>query len=195
MLPGQNYAENIAAPFGSFAGGKWFVAQGWWLTGVQAADSKNYQLVSHTGVTETPPTSIAIQIGGVVAGDYVLVARDNGSGGFANDTTLASSATAGATSVTLTAAPADTPVAPGSQTCYIRINGNRHTYTGRSGNTISGLSPAVPAGGSSRRSRVRGAGRRRGHAAPARGDLVGRLVHFGEHEAVLRRDDVVAAQR
>lgn len=147
VLPGQTYAENIAAPFGSFAGGKWFVAQGWWLTGVQAADSKNYQLVSHTGVTETPPTSVAIQVGGVVAGDYVLVARDNGSGGFANDTTLAASATAGATSVTLTAAPADTPTAPGSQTCYIRINGNRHTYTGRSGNTISGLSPAVPAGG------------------------------------------------
>lgn len=147
VLPGQTYAENIAAPFGSFAGGKWFVAQGWWLTGVQAADSKNYQLVSHTGVTETPPTSVAIQVGGVVSGDYVLVARDNGSGGFANDTTLAASATAGATSVTLTAAPADTPVAPGSQTCYIRINGNRHTYTGRSGNTISGLSPAVPAGG------------------------------------------------
>ena len=147
VLPGQTYAENIAAPFGSFAGGKWFVAQGWWLTGVQAADSKNYQLVSHTGVTETPPTSVAIQVGGVVAGDYVLVARDNGSGGFANDTTLASSATAGAPSVTLTAAPADTPTAPGSQTCYIRINGNRHTYTSRSGNTISGLSPAVPAGG------------------------------------------------
>lgn len=147
VLPGQSYAENIAAPFGAFAGGKWFVAQGWWLTGVQAADSKNYQLVSHTGVTETPPTSIAIQVSGVVSGDYVLVARDNGSGGFANDTTLASTATAGATSVTLTAAPADTPVAPGSQACYIRINGNRHTYTGRSSNAISGLSPAVPAGG------------------------------------------------
>lgn len=147
VLPGQSYAENIAAPFGAFAGGKWFVAQGWWLTGVQASDSKNYQLVSHTSVTETPPTSIAIQVSGVVSGDYVLVARDNGSGGFANDTTLASSATAGATSVTLTAAPADTPTAPGSQACYIRINGNRHTYTGRSGNTISGLSPAVPVGG------------------------------------------------
>lgn len=147
VLPGQSYAENQKAPFGAFAGGKWLVAQGWWLTGVQASDSKNYQLISHTGVTETPPTSIAIQVSGVVSGDYVLVARDNGSGGFANDTTLASSATAGATSVTLTAAPADTPTAPGSQACYIRINGNRHTYTGRSGNTISGLSPAVPVGG------------------------------------------------
>lgn len=145
VLPGQSYAENTAAPLGSFAGGKWFVAQGWWLAGVQAGDSKNYQLVSHTGVTEVPPTSIAIQVTGVVSGDYVIVARDSGSG-FSNDTTLASTATAGATSVTLTAAPSDTPVAPGAQACYIRINGKPHTYTARSGNVITGLSPAVPAG-------------------------------------------------
>jgi len=147
VLPGQAYPENIAAPFGTFAGGRWCVAQGWWLTGVQASDSKNYQLVSHDGTTETPPTSIAIQVSGVVSGDYVLVARDNGSGGFVQDTTVASTATAGATSVTLTAAPADSPTGPGSQACYIRINGNRHTYTARTGNTVSGLSPAVPAGG------------------------------------------------
>lgn len=147
VLPGQAYAENISAPFGSFAGGKWFVAQGWWLTGVQAGDSKNYQLVSHTGVTETPPTSIAIQVGGLASGDYVLVGRDNGSGGFTQDTTVASTATAGASTVTLTAAPSDTPTAPGGQACYIRINGNPHTYTSRSGNVISGLSPVVPVGG------------------------------------------------
>lgn len=147
VLPGQTYPENVPAPFGAFAGGKWFVAQGWWLTGVMAGDSKNYQLVSHTGTVETPPTSIAIQVGGVVVGDYVIVARDNGSGGFTQDTTLASSAAAAATTVTLTAAPADTPTAPGSQACYIRINGNRHTYTARAGNVISGLSPAVPVGG------------------------------------------------
>jgi len=146
VLPGQTYAENAAAPFGSFAGGKWFVAQGWWLTGVMAADSKNYQLVSHIGTTETPPTSIAIQVGGIAAGDYVLAARDSGTG-FANDTTIASTASAGASSVTLTAAPSDTPTAPGSQACYIRINGNAHTYAARAGNVISGLSPAVPVGG------------------------------------------------
>lgn len=147
VLPGQAYAENIAAPFGTFAGGRWFVAQGWWLAGVQAADSKNYQLISHDGTVESPPTSVAVQVSGLAAGDYVLVARDDGAGGFAQDTTLASPASAAATSVTLTAAPADTPTAPGSQACYIRINGNRHTYTGRAGNVISGLSPAVPAGG------------------------------------------------
>lgn len=147
VLPGQTYAENAAAPFGAFAGGKWFVAQGWWLTGVMAGDSKNYQLVSHIGTTETPPTTVAIQVGGIVSGDYVLAARDNGSGGFLSDTTLASTASVAATTVTLTAAPSDTPTAPGAQACYIRINGNPHTYTGRAGNVISGLSPAVPAGG------------------------------------------------
>lgn len=147
VLPGQSYTENIAAPFGTFAGGKWFVAQGWWLTGVQASDSKNYQLIAHDGTTEVPPTAVSVQVSGVVSGDYVLVARDNGSGGFANDTTLASAAAQGATSVTLTAAPSDTPTAPGGKACYIRINGNRHTYTSRAGNVINGLSPAVPTGG------------------------------------------------
>ncbi len=146
VLPGQSYPENQKSPFGSFAGGKWFVAQGWWLSGVMAADSKNYQLTSHIGVAETPPTSVAIQVGGVAAGDYVIAARDSGSG-FSNDTTVASTASAGASTVTLTAAPSDTPTAPGSQTCYIRINGNAHTYTARAGNVISGLSPVVPVGG------------------------------------------------
>ena len=137
------YAENAAAPFGAFAGGKFFLAQGWWITGVMAADSKNYQLIAHDGTTQAPPTSVQVQVAGLAAGDYVIAARDNGSGGFANDTTLASSATAGATSVTLTAAPSDTPTGAG----FIRVNGNRHTYTGRAGNVISGLSPAVPGGG------------------------------------------------
>lgn len=140
-LPGQAYAENVAAPFGTFAGGKWFVAQGWWLTGVQAADSKNYQLISHTGVTETPPTSIVIEVGNVTTSDYVLVARDDGSGDIL-DTEYTVSASAGATSVTVTGLKADTPVSG-----VIRIGGDRYTYTSWSGTTVSGLSPAIKAGG------------------------------------------------
>lgn len=137
VLPGQTYAENIAAPFGSFAGGKWFVAQGWWLTGVQAADSKNYQLVSHTGVTETPPTSIAVQVSGLVSGDYVLVARDNGSGGIL-DTEYTVSGSSGATSISVTGLKADTPASG-----VIRIDGERYTYSSWTGTTVSGLSPAL----------------------------------------------------
>ena len=141
VLPGQAYAENVAAPFGTFAGGKWFVAQGWWLTGVQAADSKNYQLTSHTGVVETPPTSIVIEVGGVTSSDYVLVARDNGSGDILS-TEYTVTASQGATSVTVTGLKADTPASG-----VIRIGGDRYTYTSWTGTTVSGLSPAIKTGG------------------------------------------------
>ena len=141
VLPGQTYAENVAAPFGTFAGGKWFVAQGWWLTGVQSADSKNYQLISHDGTIEVPPTSIVLEVTNVTTSDYVLVARDNGSGGI-DDTEYTVTASAAATSVNVTGLKPDTPASG-----VIRINGNRHTYTSWSGATVSGLSPAVPGGG------------------------------------------------
>lgn len=134
------YAENAAAPMGTFAGGKWFVAQGWWLTGVQAGDSKNYQLLSHDGTTETPPNNVTVTVGGVVAGDYVLVARDNA--GVILSAEYAVTAAAAATSVVVGSLKADTPA-----TGVIRIAGNRHTYTGWAGTTVSGLSPPVPAGG------------------------------------------------
>ena len=140
VLPGQTYSENVPAPFGSFAGGKWFVAQGWWLEGVLPADSKNFQLISHTGVTETPPSSITVAVTGLSVGDYVLCARDNA--GSLNVTEYTITASAAATSVTVTGLKADTPASG-----VIRINGNRHTYTGWTGTTVSGLSPGVPGGG------------------------------------------------
>jgi len=136
VLPGQTYAENIAAPFGTFAGGKWFVAQGWWLTGVQAGDSKNYQLVSHTGVTETPPNSVTVSVGGVVAGDYVLVARDTGTD--INTTEYTVSGTIGATTLSVPTLKSDTPVSG-----VVRIDGDRYTYSSWTGTTLSGLSPAL----------------------------------------------------
>lgn len=136
VLPGQSYTENLAAPFGAYAGGKWFVAQGWWLTGVLSADSKNYQLVSHIGTTEIPPSSITIEVGGVVSGDYVLVARDLA--GSINDTEYTVSGSSGATSLTVTGLAADTPASG-----VVRINGDRYTYSSWSGTTLSGISPAL----------------------------------------------------
>lgn len=140
VLPGQSYAENLEAPFGSFAGGKWFVAQGWWLTGVQASDSKNYQLVSHDATTITPPTTVSVQINGVVASDYVIAARDNSGSILVNEYVV--SASASATSVVVSGLKVDTPASG-----VVRINGDRYTYSGISGNTLTGLTPAIKAGG------------------------------------------------
>lgn len=137
----SSYPENQAAPFGSFAGGKLFVAQGWWLAGVLPADSKNYQLISHDGTTVTPPTTIGVSVGNLVAGDYVIAAKDDGAGSF--DFTHSATGSASATTVTLSPAPDASQPATGT----IRINGNKHNYTGKSGSTLTGLSPAIPAGG------------------------------------------------
>lgn len=137
----SGYPENQAAPFGAFAGGKWFVAQGWWLAGVLPADSKAYQLVSDDGTTVTPPTTIGVTVGNLVVGDYVIAAKDDGAGGF--EATHTATGSAAATTVTLSPAP-DAAI-PDAGT--IRIAGNRHSYTGKSGSTLTGLSPAIPGGG------------------------------------------------
>lgn len=140
------YNDVLAAPFGLLAGGRWFVAQGWWIdtASLSALDLQGYTLTSHDGTTITPPVSVAVSVGSVVVGDYILVGKDNGSGGFNTTTGITATGTAAATTVALSGAPAsDVPTGAG----YIRINGNAHAYTGISGTTVSGLSPAVPAGG------------------------------------------------
>lgn len=139
------YNDVLQAPFGLLAGGKWFVAQGWWIdvASLNALDLQGYTLVSHDGTSIIPPVSVAVSVGGIVSGDYVLVGKDSGSG-FNITTGITATGSAAATTVTLSGAPAaDVPIGAG----FIRINGNPHSYTGISGVTVSGLSPAVPGGG------------------------------------------------
>jgi hypothetical protein len=127
-----SYDPNAAAPFGAVAGGKWFVAQGWWLEGVLAGDSQNYQLTSHDGTVMTAPIAATIEIGNLTAGDRVLAGRDNGSGGFlTNEYTLNGATTAGGnTCVVNEAIKADTPPVG-----YIRVNGVPYSYTGYNAGT------------------------------------------------------------
>ncbi len=121
-----SYDANDAAPFGTVAGGKWFVARGWWVTGVLAGDSQNYQLVSHDGTTMTAPIAAAIEASNLVSGDSVLVGRASGAGFLTTEYTLASATTAlGNTCVVNEAIKSDTPL-----TGPIRVNGVRYSYTG-----------------------------------------------------------------
>lgn len=140
------YTDVLAAPFGLLAGGKWFVAQGWWIdqASLAAQDVQAYQLISHDGTTVVPPVAAAVSVGGLVVGDYVLVGKDDGAGGFNTTTGITASGTAGATTLTLSGAPAsDVPLANG----FIRVNGKAHSYAAISGTSVTGLSPAVPTGG------------------------------------------------
>jgi hypothetical protein len=135
------YTEIPAAPFGTFAGGTFFVAQGWWLTGVLPAESTKYQLIAHDGTTQVPPTLIGVTVGNLVSGDRVLVARDNGSGALLKDEYTPVAASAGATSLQVVESiKTDTPASG-----VIRIKNLRYTYTAFNAGTktFTGLSPAL----------------------------------------------------
>jgi hypothetical protein len=135
------YTEIPSAPFGTFAGGTFFVAQGWFLSGVLPAESTKYQLIAHDGTTQVPPTVVAITVGNLVSGDRVLVARDNGSGAILKDEYTPVAASSGATSLTVVESiKTDTPTSG-----VIRIKAKRYTYTSYAAGTktFSGLSPAL----------------------------------------------------
>lgn len=135
------YPEVIAAPFGTFAGGTFFVAQGWFLSGVLPAESTRYQLIAHDGTTQVPPTVATITVGNLVSGDRVLVARENGSGGVLEDEYTPTTTSSGSTSITIVESiKTDTPTSG-----VIRIKGKRYTYSAYNAGTktFSGLSPAL----------------------------------------------------
>ena len=119
------YTPNGAAPFGTVAGGKWFVAQGWYIAGVLSADLQKYQMISHDGTTVTNPVVAGISIGGLTVGARLLVGRED-AGGFLDDEYHLSSPTsaAGNTCVVSEAIKADTP-----DTGYIRVNSVPYQYT------------------------------------------------------------------
>jgi hypothetical protein len=119
------YTPNGAAPFGTVAGGKWFVAQGWYIAGALAGDLQKYQMISHDGTTVTNPVVAGITIGGLTVGARILVGRDSGTGFINNEYTLSAATTAGGnTCVMNEAIKADTP-----DTGYIRVNSIPYTYT------------------------------------------------------------------
>jgi hypothetical protein len=119
------YTPNGAAPFGVVAGGKWFVAQGWYIAGALPADGQKYQMISHDGTTITNPIVAGITIGGLEVGARILVGRDNAGGFLTNEYTLNGATTSGGnTCVVREAVKADTPA-----TGYLRVNGVPYQYT------------------------------------------------------------------
>ena len=135
------YTEIPSAPFGTFAGGTFFAAQGWWVTGVLSSESTKYQLTAHDGTTQVPPTIIGITIGNLISGDRVLVAREDGSGLVLKDEYTPVAASSGATSLQVVESiKTDTP-----SSGVIRIKSKRYTYTSFNAGTktFSGLSPSL----------------------------------------------------
>lgn len=63
------------APFGTFAGGKFFGARGVFIENMDSADVQNYELINSAGTTENPPNLQSVVLSGVVVGDTVAAFR------------------------------------------------------------------------------------------------------------------------
>ncbi len=83
ILDGEEYIQAYtgytpvkSAPFGTFAGGTLFGAQGVWIEGMAA--SQSYQFIDSNGTTRQPYASITITVSSVVSGDRITVFRTSG---------------------------------------------------------------------------------------------------------------------
>jgi len=65
------YTPKKAAPLGTFAGGKYFGAQGIWLEGI--ASGQSYQFIDSDGAVQDPPVTAIMKIAALVSGDKVGV--------------------------------------------------------------------------------------------------------------------------
>lgn len=70
-----------AAPFGTFAGGTFFVATGIVLTDYLTSEANNFQLKTDEGTVVEAPTKVTLSVGNTRAGDKVGVFRLSGAGG------------------------------------------------------------------------------------------------------------------
>lgn len=128
------YTEVKGAPFGTFAGGKFFGARGVWIENYDANDAKNFQLIDASGATQTPPNVVPVKVTGVVSGDRVAVFRLDGVGGDIDKTeyTYNLAGSSGNTFVVNEAIKTDTP-----QSGTIRIGADRLVYNSWSVSTFT----------------------------------------------------------
>ncbi len=79
------YAEVVTAPFGTFAGGKFFGARGVYFVNLHADDAQAFQLIDAAGTTRNPPNYQAFTMSNVESGDTVAVFKSLGSGSTETD--------------------------------------------------------------------------------------------------------------
>lgn len=139
------------APFGTFAGGKFFGARGVFIENMAGGDANNYSLVDSENIQQDPPATVAITVNGVISGDRVSVFRATDTNGTIDKTYLTSHNTnnvAGDTTFDVTATiPSDTP-----SSGQIRVVNNpnptehRFRYASWSGTIFTLVTTGIPSG-------------------------------------------------
>jgi hypothetical protein len=160
----RSIVENTGAPFGSFAGGRWFVARGVVLTNVPTTDANNWETVDLDGTRRAPPTVRTITFAGLVANDRAVILQVDTAGGrdYTNDQNGigAGGASVGDSSLTLDSTPSlDVPTSGWIRVVDVSLASTtgeeyRYEYSSWSGTsvTLRTVSPGddvCDAGGSS----------------------------------------------
>ncbi len=128
----NSFNPSKASPFGTYAGGKLFAAQGVWLENMASSDIQAFQLRDSDGDTQTPPNKQAIGVTNLLQNDRVTVFRTVTSGSSTINKSLYSSTTfntTGSTQFIVSAAiQTDTPTTgtirvvdytDGSEECFL----------------------------------------------------------------------------
>ena len=132
----SGYTPSKSAPLGTFAGGKYFGAQGIWIEGMAAAQS--YQYTDSNGAIRQPYTSVTVAITSLVSGDKVGVFRTTA--GVIDETIYTSSTnTLGSTVFIMTGTLAtDTPASGVVRTVQVSTNEKqRYRYASWTGSTLT----------------------------------------------------------
>lgn len=133
-----SYTEVKPAPFGTYAGGKFFGARGILLTNYDAGEANNIILTDNNNVLRQAPTSISVKVDSVVSGDRVFLARSSAGAVWKTQFTLNGAHSISGTTIAVNEAVGnDIP-----STGVIRIGDDRYVYTSlnRGTKTFSGVS-------------------------------------------------------
>lgn len=137
--------DNTSAPFGTFAGGRWFVARGVVLTNVPGADANNWETVDLAGTRRAPPATRAITFAGLAVNDRAAIFEVDTAGGIDVTKNQNSVGVAGA-AVSDTSIPLNNTVATDvPATGWIRVvdasdpnlEEYRYEYSSYSGTTVT----------------------------------------------------------
>jgi len=143
----SSYSELKAAPFGTFAGGKFFGARGVWITNYHADDANSFQLIDAAGATQTPPATVPVAVSSIVSGDRVGVFRLTAAGGDIDKSEYTVSGAHASGDTTITVVESISGDIPDSG--YLRVGDDRHPYDSYSGSvfTLSGTVGTTYSGG------------------------------------------------
>ena len=104
--------DNKQAPFGTFAGGRFFGAQGVFITNMAGSDSTNYELIDSNGVQRFPPLTVTFELTGLKDGTEVRIYNAADTSDVAGVETITAGSGSGATAgVTITGTADDSTFA------------------------------------------------------------------------------------